>query len=343
MEKLKALVTADLVREDLEKEFGDRVAFTYDGYAVNHDVTPHAKLVEMIKDFDILICEFDTISQDVFDAAAKLKIIICCRGGVKTVIDLEAAKAKGVMVCNNAGRNATAVADMVMGYMLDMTRRITAASTAIHSGAYAGYKAKLPPEYKDALWGMDNDSPYIQYRGDSLNHMTLGIIGFGAIGRLIAKRAEVFGMKVVTYSVPALKPEETPDYVTPMSFDEVLKCADIVSVHVPLNPATRGMFGKAQFAAMKKGSYFVNAARGPIVVEADLIDALKSGHLAGAALDTLCTEPLPADSPLIGVKNLLITPHIAGAAYDVQACGTQLTAASLTAWLEGRQPAMRVA
>ena len=80
-----------------------------------------------------------------------------------------------------------------------------------------------------------------------------------------------------------------------------------------------------------------------IVVEADLIDALKSGHLAGAALDTLCTEPLPADSPLIGVKNLLITPHIAGAAYDVQACGTQLTAASLTAWLEGRQPAMRVA
>lgn len=340
--KLKALVTAEVIREKLQERFAGQIEFTYDGYYLDHEVMPHTELIEKIKDYDILICEYDTVSRDVIDAAEKLRLIICCRGGVKSVIDLDAARAKGIVVCNNAGRNAGAVTDLTMAFILDLTRNITKTSNLIHSGQLVGDVSTKPGEYKDTVWGLDNNSPFIRYRGRSINHMTLGIVGFGNTGRTLAAKAAAFGMRIVAYS-PHLDFTNAPSSVTPVSLAELLARADVVSVNCALNANTRDLFTKKEFLAMKKGAYFINAARGEIVVEEDLVEVLKSGHLAGAALDVTRKEPIPADSPLVGCPNLIITPHIGGSSYDVQVCGTEMVSASLNAYLDGLTPPHRVA
>lgn len=340
--KLKALVTAEVVREKLQERFAEQIEFKYDGYYIDHEVMPHAELVEKVKGYDILICEYDTVSKDVIDAADTLRLIICCRGGVKSVIDLDAAREKGIVVCNNAGRNAGAVTDLTMGYILDLTRNITRTSNLIHEKQLVGEVSTKPGEYKDTVWGLNNDSPFIKFRGKSINHMTLGVVGFGNTGRMLAAKAAAFGMRIVACS-PHLDFTNAPSSVTPVSFSELLARADVVSVNCSLNPNTRDMFTKKEFLAMKEGAYFINTARGEIVVEEDLVEVLKSGHLAGAALDVTRREPIPADSPLVGCPNLLLTPHIGGSAYDVQVCGTEMVAASLNAYLDGLTPPHRVA
>lgn len=335
--KLKALVTAEVNKSMLEAKFADTVDFHYDGYNLNHDVMPHEELVRKIGDYEILICEYDTISADVFEVAAKLKLIICCRGGVKSVIDLDKAMEKGVIVCNNAGRNGSAVTDMVMGYILDLTRNITRTNNLIHTRTLTAEVSTKPSEYQDTVWGLDNDSPFIRYRGRSINHMTLGLIGYGHAGRLLAKKANAFDMQVLAYD-PYSDFANKPDYVTNVTWEEVLAKSDVISVHCVLTPQTRNMFGAKEFAQMKDGAYFINSARGELVVEEDLVAALKSGKLAGAAIDVTRKEPIPADSILINAPNLLITPHIAGSADDVQYCGTMMVMDSLGDFLTGHKP-----
>lgn len=342
MSKLKALVTAEVVRNKLQERFGEAIEFAYDGYYLNHEVMPHAELISKIRGFDILICEYDTVSEDVIKAADKLRLVICCRGGVKSVVDLNAARARGVVVCNNAGRNAGAVTDLTMGYILDMTRNITCTSNLIHSGRLVGGASTKPDEYVDTVWGLDNRSPFIRYRGRSISHMTLGIVGFGNTGKMLAAKAAAFGMRILAYS-PHLDFINAPSSVTPVSFGELLSRADVVSVNCVLNAQTRDMFARKEFLGMKRGAYFINAARGEIVVEEDLVAVLKSGHLAGAALDVTRKEPIPADSALIGCPNLILTPHIGGSSDDVQICGTEMTVASLKAFLDGLTPPHKVA
>lgn len=340
--KLKALVTAEVIRDRLESAFAGQIDFVYEGYTIDHDVMPHAELVEKVKNYDILVCEYDTVSKDVFDAAGKLKFIVCCRGGVKTVIDLEAAKTKGIMVCNNAGRNAGAVTDMVMGYLLDMTRNITRTSNLIHSKQLVGEVSTKPGEYKDTVWGLDNDSPFIRFRGRSLNAMTLGIVGFGNVGRQLAPKAHAFGMRLLAYD-PFSSFKDKPDYVEPVSWERLLAESDAITVHCGVSAENRGLFSKDVFAKMKAGAYFINSARGELVVEEDLVDALRSGHLAGAAIDVTRQEPIPPNSCLVGAPNLIVTPHIAGSSGDVQVCGTEMVIASLSAYLSGKEPPHRVA
>lgn len=337
--KYKALVTAETVSGVLDK-FCEQVDFEYAGYCIDHEVMPREELLERVRDIDILICEYDTIDAQVLDAAQRLRLIICCRGGVKTVIDLERAKEKGVVVCNNAGRNAAAVADLTMGFMLDMTRNISLANSLIHNRVITTDVSSKPEEYRDTVWGLDNSSPFIRLRGASLNHMTLGLVGFGHTGRHVARRAKAFGMDIVAYD-PWLDEASLPEdlSVSLLPLDELLAQSDIVSLHCAVTPQTKGMFDAARFAQMKNGAYFINTARGELVVESDLIAALDSGKLSGAAIDVTVVEPIASDCPLLDAKNLIITPHIAGSSYDVQATGTAMIAQSLGDWLEGRKPA----
>lgn len=334
--KYRALVTAEAITPMLER-FSEKIDFEFAGYHIDHEVMPHDELINKIADYDILICEYDTIDKAVFDNADKLKIIICCRGGVKSVIDLDAAMEKGVIVCNNAGRNANAVSDLTMGYILDMTRNITLTNNLIFDRVITSDINTLPEEYRDTVWGLDNASPFIRFRGRSVNHMTLGLVGFGCAGRLVADKAKAFGMSIVAYD-PYINPASVPEDVELLSFDEFLARADVVSLHCIVSPQTKNMFNKETFAKMKKGSYFINTARGELVVEADLIEALNSDHLAGAAIDVTVTEPIASNCPLLDAKNLIITPHIAGSAYDVQVCGTQMVSDTLEDWLEGIKP-----
>lgn len=334
--KYRALVTAEIITPILEA-FRDVIDFDYDGYHLDHNVMPHEELIEKIGRYDILICEYDTIDRAVFDRADKLKLIICCRGGVKSVIDLEAAMEKGIIVCNNGGRNANAVSDMTIAYILDLTRNITHTNALIHNRVITTDVKSKPEEYADTVWGLDANSPFIRFRGDSVNHMTLGLVGCGFAGRLVAQKARVFGMNIIAYD-PYVDAAKVPEYVTLVSFEEFLQQADVVSVHCTVTPQTKRMFNKETFAAMKPGAYFINTARGEIVVEADLIEALNSHHLAGAAIDVTMVEPIASDSPLLDAENLIITPHIAGSAYDVQVCGTRMVAETLEDWLGHVKP-----
>ena len=341
MRKLKALVTAEIIREVLEDSLNSRVDFDYDGYYINHEVLPHSDLIDKIKDYDILICEYDTVSSDVLDAASKLKLIVCCRGGVKTVVDLQRAKEKGIIVCNNAGRNAGALSNLVMGFILNLTRNITLTNNLIHSRQLTADVSTKPGEYKDVVWGLNNESPFQMYRGRSIKYMTLGIIGFGSAGMEVARKANMFNMRVIAYDIFS-DIKGHPNYVTFVAFEKLLKEADIVSCHCTVGPDSIGMFNKETFAKMRDGAYFINTARGELVVEQDLVDALKSGKLAGAALDVTAREPIPSDSPLIDAPNLLLTPHIAGSSDDVQVIGTRQVIESIDAFLNGEKPGLAV-
>ncbi len=334
--KYRALVTAEMINPMLDR-FKDEIEFDFDGYHIDHEVMPHNELIEKVADYDILVCEYDTIDRAVLENAKNMKIIVCCRGNVKSVIDIDAAMEKGIIICNNSGRNANAVSDLTIGYILDLTRNITLTNNLIFNRVITTDVNSKPEEYADTVWGLDNDSPFIRFRGDSINHMTLGIVGFGCAGRLVAEKVKAFGMKVITYD-PYVNPEDVPDDVELVGFDEFLNRADVVSLHCVVSPQTKQMFNKNTFAKMKKGSYFINTARGELVVEDDLIEALNSDHLAGAAIDVTVKEPISSDCPLLNAKNLIITPHIAGSSYDVQVCGTQMVCDALEDWLQNKKP-----
>lgn len=336
MEKFKALVTAEVIKPILET-LSDRVDFEYAGYNIDHDVMPREELKQRVRDIDILICEYDTIDEEIFDCAENLKFIVCCRGGVKTVIDLDKAMEKGVIVCNNGGRNANAVSDMTMAYILDLTRNITLTDNLIHNRVITTDVKSKPDEYRDTVWGLDNNSPFIRFRGQSVNHMTLGLVGFGHAGRLVAKKAQAFDMRVIVYD-PYIDPESVPEDIELVKLDTLLKESDVVSLHCVVTPQTKNLFKTAEFNKMKNTAYFINTARGELVNEADLIEALNSDKIAGAAIDVTAVEPIASDCPLLDAKNLIITPHIAGSSYDVQVQGTNMVVASLTDWLNDKKP-----
>ena len=336
MEKLRALVTAEVIKPILET-LGDRIDFEYAGYNIDHDVMPREELKKRVRDIDILVCEYDTIDAEIFDCAENLKFIVCCRGGVKTVIDLDKAMEKGVIVCNNGGRNANAVSDMTMAYILDLTRNITLTDNLIHNRVITTDVKSKPDEYRDTVWGLDNNSPFIRFRGQSVNHMTLGLVGFGHAGRLVAKKAQAFDMKVIAYD-PYIDTASVPEDIELVKFDRLLAESDVVSLHCIVTPQTRNLFKAAEFRKMKNTAYFINTSRGELVNEADLIEALNTDEIAGAAIDVTAVEPIASDCPLLDAKNLIITPHIAGSSYDVQVQGTNMVVASLTDWLNDKKP-----
>ncbi len=334
--KYRALVTAEMINPMLER-FKDSIDFDFDGYCIDHEVMPHKELINKVADYDILICEYDTIDREVLENAKNMKMIICCRGNVKSVIDIDAAQEKGIIICNNSGRNANAVSDLTIGYILDLTRNITLTNNFIFNRVITTDVNSKPEEYADTVWGLDNNSPFIRFRGKSINHMTLGLVGFGCMGKLVAQKIKTFGMNVVVYD-PFVNPDTIPEDIELVDFDELLSRADVVSLHCVVSPQTKGMFNKDTFAKMKKGSYFINTARGELVVEDDLIEALNSDHLAGAAIDVTVKEPIASDCPLLSAKNLIITPHIAGSSYDVQVCGTQMVCDALEDYLQNKKP-----
>lgn len=341
MGKLKALVTAEVIRSTLESRMGDKIDFIYDGYNIDHEVMEHQELVGKIKNYDILICEYDTISADVLEAAKKLKIIVCCRGGVKSVVDLEKAKELGIIVCNNAGRNANSLADLVLGFILDLTRNITLTNNLIHDKILTAEVSTKPGEYKDVVWGLNDDSPFQKYRGKAINEMTLGIIGYGNTGMEVARKAHIFDLNVIVYDHHSDQ-KGHPNYVKFVSLEKLLKESDIISVHCNVNDTSRGMFNREFFSKMKYGAYFINTARGELVIEEDLVESLKTEKLAGAALDVTVKEPIPSNSILLEAPNLIITPHIAGSSNDVQVRGTQQVIESLESYFNNEKPQLAV-
>jgi (S)-sulfolactate dehydrogenase len=279
-------------------EFMDEPAVA--GLRRQFDVVYEPKLVErrqelmgQLGDAQALVVRNRTqVDVELLAAAPQLRVVGRLGVGLDN-IDVPACQARGITVIPATGANALAVAEYVIASSMVLLRGAYLASGAMAAGAWP----------RTAL-----------SEGRESAGKTLGLVGFGGIGRLTARLAQALGMRVVAYD-PMLAPDApvwTETGVACASLDGLLAEADAVSLHVPLTDATRGLVNAARIDAMKPGAVLVNTARGGIVDETALAQALRRGHLAGAALDVFENEPLPAGSPLAGVPNLILTPHIGG-------------------------------
>jgi D-3-phosphoglycerate dehydrogenase len=228
------------------------------------------------------------------------------------VIDHIAAAEFGIPVANAAGFNADTVADWTLMGMLNIVR----------------HGARLDREMRAGGWRPTG------LRSRDMRALTVGIVGMGNIGRQVATRVAGFGSRIVYYDVVA---RDLPGY-EPVSFDELLDRSDIVTLHLPLDSGSKALIGVAELRRMRPGAILCNASRGPIVDEAALIEALESGHLGGAALDVFEVEPLSADSPLRGMENVFLSPHIAGGSEQARANLLEQTAANVRRALAGERP-----
>lgn len=256
-------------------------------------------LLEAVKDAHFIGIRSRTqLTEAVFEAANKLIAVGCFCIGTNQV-DLNAAKIRGIPVFNAPYSNTRSVAELVLAESILLLRRVPEKSTTTHAGGWE----------KSAVGSFET-------RGK-----TLGIVGYGSIGSQLSVLAESLGMKVIYYDVVTKLPLGNARQVG--SLNELLNSADVVTLHVPDVPSTRNFFHKEQFEQMKPGSIFINAARGTCVIIEDLAEAIKSGHIAGAAVDVFPKEPKANgeefQSPLRGLNNVILTPHVGGSTMEAQA------------------------
>ncbi len=242
------------------------------------------EILSLLDGVDGYIAGLDYITADVIrQAPASLKVISRYGAGVDRV-DLEAAKAKGIRVTNTPGTNAVAVCELAFGLMLSLARSIPRLDTAVKKGEWPR-----------------ND-------GMELAGKTLGIVGFGAIGKNLALRARAFGMRVIAYDPYFDAAFAAKHDVEQTTLDEAIQNADVLSLHVPLTKETKYMIGEQAIARMKQGAFIINTARGGLVDESAAAVAIKSGKLGGIGLDAYEVEPV-TDSPLLGLDHVVMTPH----------------------------------
>jgi len=276
-----------------------------------------ADLVSRARRSAALLCLLsDRISSELLSKCRDLRVISSCSVGVDH-IDLAAATARGIPVGHTPGVLAETTADLAFALLLAAARRIPEADRFVRAGrwsAAAGWDPAL-------LLGRD------------VHGATLGVVGLGAIGQAVARRASGFSMRCLGWS----RSGRAPRGMEPVSFDDVLERSDFLTIHVAATPETRGLIGRAALERVRPGAILVNTARGGIVDEGALVDALRNGRLAAAALDVYATEPLSDDSPLRTVPNLVLTPHIGSASFATRARMADLAVENLLAGLAGRR------
>jgi len=271
---------------------------------------------------DAVVCELDLLDERSLAAAGKLRFAVSCRAAPVN-IDLAACTGRGIPVATTPGRNADVTADLTFALLLSTLRNTSRAEAWLRAGS----------------WRADDVfEPYRTFRGLALSGRTLGILGGGAVGRRVLERARAFGMDVLVYD-PYLPADAFGERAAVVPLGQLLAESDVVSVHVPLNDSTVGLLGAEQIAAMRPGAYLINAGRAAVVEEEPLVEALRSGRLAGAGFDVFWTEPVPAGHPLLSLPNVTLTPHIGGASDDVIAAHSRLAADALRAWRKGGRPA----
>ena len=247
----------------------------------------------------------DRVDAELLDALPQLRAIANMAVGTDN-IDLEAARDRGIAIGSTPGVLTDATADLAMALILAITRRLPEGQARVREGRWGPWQPA-------------------QDLGTDLAGATLGIVGFGRIGRALATRAAAFGMQIVHTARSS-----------GVTLDELLGCADVVSLHVPLSPATHHLIDSVALSRMKQSAYLVNTARGGVVDQDALRDALQRRRLAGAALDVTDPEPLPADDPLLDAPNLLVVPHIGSATAGTRAKMAAMAVDNLLAALDGR-------
>jgi D-3-phosphoglycerate dehydrogenase len=277
-------------------------------------------LIQAVASVDALIVRGRTkVTADVFAAAANLKVVGRAGVGVDN-IDLKAAKARNVIVVNAPQSTSVAVAEHAFALLLSLARQVPMADAGLRRGEWL--KKKL--------------------EGFELNGKTLGVIGMGRIGAHVVSRANAFGMTCLGYDPLIPAGEIAKRGAKPADLDQLLNQADILTLHVPLTPETRGLINAERIAKMKRGARIVCTARGNIIDEAALLAALESGQIAGAALDVFAVEPV-VDSPLVKHPKVVCTPHIAAQTAEAQVRAAQDIAEEILTVLRGETPRWRVA
>jgi len=274
--------------------------------------TNEAVQVEQAKDADVVMIANMPLSSRVIGALPNLKFINVAFTGFDHVA-LDTAKRKGVAVSNASGYATQSVAELVIGYALSLLRNIPQTDARCRQGMT-----------KDGLVG------------NELQGKTIGIIGCGAIGLRTAALFKAFGCKILAYNPSTIT--GALDDIQFVSLEDVLRDADIVTLHCPLTPETEGLINKKRIGLMKQSAFLINAARGPVVDSSVLAEALNKGRIAGAAIDVFEVEPpLKTDHPLLHSKNTIVTPHIAFASKESMELRAEIVFNSLLSWLDGKQ------
>lgn len=273
------------------------------------------EVIRRAKGAEVVILNKTPLPASVIEALApELKYIGVLATGYN-VVDIDAAKRAGVPVCNIPTYGTTAVAQFVMALLLELCHHVADHSRSVKAGD----------------WSRCPDFCYWNYPLIELGGKTFGVIGYGRIGRAAAKLAKAFGMNVVAYDTFA----KDDDDARIVSLDELLAVSDVISLHCPLFPETKGIIGRDAIAKMKDGVFLINTSRGPLVDEDALAEALHAGKVAGAGLDVLCVEPAREDNPLLREPNCLITPHIAWAPKESRQRLMDIAVDNLCVWQAG--------
>ena len=291
-------------------------AFEAFGSCTVYDRTLPALTIERAKDAEIIITNKAVLSREIIEALPNLRYIGVVATGYN-VVDVAAAKARGITVTNVPGYSSASVAQAVFALLLELTNHTGHHSHAVSEGAWAEC-----PDF--CFWNF----PIVELHG-----LTLGLVGLGDIGQAVAKIANAFGMNVIatrrTWALPA------PEGVKPASLSEVLSQSDVVSLHCPLTDDTKQLINATSLSQMKRSAYLINTARGPLVDEPALADALNNDQIAGAGLDVLSVEPPKPENPLFKARNCLITPHIAWASKASRGRLIAIAADNVKHWLAG--------
>ncbi|MCE5268202.1 MAG: D-2-hydroxyacid dehydrogenase [Planctomycetaceae bacterium] len=304
-----------------------------DGYALNpgdlswgplealgscrvYDRTAPNEVVARAEAAEIVLTNKTMLSRETIARLPRLRYIGVLATGYN-IVDVDAARERGIPVTNVPDYATLSVVQMVFAHLLNLTLHV-----ADHGRGVAAGRWTACPDF--AYW----DFPLVELAG-----LTLGVVGFGRIGRATAKAARTFGMDVVACTPP--RATARPEHVRFVELEELFRQSDVVSLHCPLTPETRHLVNRERLSWMKPSAFLINTGRGPLVDEAALADALNSGRIAGAGLDVLSTEPPPADNPLLRAKNCCITPHVGWATAAARKRLVDTVAANVQAFRNG--------
>jgi D-3-phosphoglycerate dehydrogenase len=318
---VKALVRAPFDHAALQR-LGQSVEVTYDNWMEEVKLLSSEEFIDCIQrqDMGIVIVEADFLFRDVFEAAPKLQLLGICRADTNHV-DLAAASEFGISVINTPARNDLAVAELAMGLMLSLVRGIPKSHRMVSSGEW-----------------VDPTAQYFGLRGTELTGKTVGIVGFGAIGRRLARMLCGFDGTVLAYDPYVSKDMFTGSGVTPVELDELMSRADFVCLHCATVPETAGLIDARRIGLMKPSAYLVNAASTYVIDMEAIVQALRDKRIAGAGFDVYETWPVAADSPLLELENVVLTPHTGGATWETIARYSNMIVDDVERFLKGERP-----
>ena len=281
-----------------------------------YDRTPPEQVADRIGDAEIVILNKTPLPREMLDRCPNVRYIGVLATGYN-IVDVQAAKERGIPVCNIPTYGTDAVGQFAIAMLLEICHHVAHHDAAVHEGRWESC-----PDW--CFW----DYPLIELAGK-----TMGIIGFGRIGRTTGRIARALGMQVV--ACDSIETDEGREIGRYLPLEELFACSDVIALHCPLFPETQGIINRDTIAKMKDGVILLNNSRGPLIVEQDLADALNSGKVYAAGLDVVPTEPIRGDNPLLKAKNCLITPHISWAPKESRQRLMGIAVESLRAFLDG--------